>query len=215
MTTETKSRLHPLVAGAAAAVIIFSLVGVAAITGHLPGSSAQKSESAAGAPPVSSASPGAAAPATTAASAAASKPSPSAPARPSQSAAAKPTQVAAAPAAPAKPRCIDCGTVIDVKMVEIKGEGSGIGAVAGGVAGGVLGHEIVDGKNQGIATIAGAAAGAFAGHQIEKHAKTKKRWDVAVKMEDGTAKTVAYAEAPAWKAGDKVRVAGATLEPRK
>lgn len=200
MTTESKSRIHPLMAGAAVAVIVFSLVGVAAVTGYLPGSSAQKAEPAAASPFSSSAAPAA--------------PS-SAPAKQAQAKAPKPTQVASAPAAPAKPRCVDCGTVLDVKMVEVKGEGTGLGAVAGGVAGGVLGHEVVDGKNQGIATIAGAAAGAFAGHQIEKHAKTKKRWDVAVRMQDGSTRTVAYAQAPAWKAGDKVRVAGATLEPLK
>ena len=200
MTTESKSRIHPLMAGAAVAVIVFSLVGVAAVTGYLPGSSAQKAEPAAALPLSSSAAPAA--------------PS-SAPAKQAQARSPKPAQVASAPAAPAKPRCVDCGTVLDVKMVEVKGEGSGLGAVAGGVAGGVLGHEVVDGKNQGIATLAGAAAGAFAGHQIEKHAKTKKRWDVAVRMQDGSTRTVAYAQAPAWKAGDKVRVAGATLEPLK
>ncbi|MFN2646239.1 MAG: hypothetical protein ABR570_14715, partial [Burkholderiales bacterium] len=36
-----KTRLHPLVAGAAAAVIIAAGVGVAAITGVLPGSKAE------------------------------------------------------------------------------------------------------------------------------------------------------------------------------
>jgi outer membrane lipoprotein SlyB len=203
MTTESKSRIHPLMAGAAVAVIVFSLVGVAAVTGYLPGSSAQKAEPApAASSPLSS-------------SAAPVAPSSTPAKQPQAAASPKPTQVASAPAAPAKARCVDCGTVLDVKVVEVKGEGSGLGAVAGGVAGGVLGHEVVDGKNQGIATIAGAAAGAFAGHQIEKHAKTKKRWDVAVRMQDGSTRTVAYAEAPAWKAGDKVRVAGATLEPLK
>ena len=210
MTTQSRSRIHPLMAGAAVAVIVFSLVGVAAVTGYLPGSSAQKAEPApAAASPLSSSA------APVAPSSAPAKQPQAASPKQAQAAPSKPTQVAAAAAAPAKARCVDCGTVLDVKMVEVKGEGSGLGAVAGGVAGGVLGHEVVDGKNQGIATIAGAAAGAFAGHQIEKHAKTKKRWDVAVRMQDGSTRTVAYAEAPAWKAGDKVRVAGATLEPLK
>src|SRR3972149_12065 len=42
METEAKTRIHPLVAGASIAVIVVSLVGVAALTGYLPGSGAQK-----------------------------------------------------------------------------------------------------------------------------------------------------------------------------
>jgi hypothetical protein len=37
---ETKKRIHPLMAGAAAAVIVASGVGVAAMTGYLPGTQA-------------------------------------------------------------------------------------------------------------------------------------------------------------------------------
>ena len=39
-----KARLHPLVAGAAAAVIVVSAVAVAAIGGYLPGSKAEQNE---------------------------------------------------------------------------------------------------------------------------------------------------------------------------
>ena len=210
-SSASRKGIHPLMAGAAGALIIACMVGVAAMTGMLPGSSAEKAQ-----PLPQSAAP-AAAPQPAQAGAAQPKQA-AAPAKPAQSASSgtsKPTQVASAPAAAQAKRCADCGTVTEVKMVEVKGEGSGIGAVAGGVAGGVLGHEIVDGKNQGIATIAGAAAGAFAGHQIEKHAKTTKRYDVSVRMDDGTSKTIAFAEQPAWKAGDKVKVAGAKLEALK
>jgi outer membrane lipoprotein SlyB len=199
MTTENKSRIHPLMAGAAAAVIIAAMVGVAAMTGNLPGSSAQKAEPAAAAP---------------------AKPAAAAAAKPAQPGAAKHTQVASAPttaqaASHPKAHCADCGVVTDVKLVEIKGEGSGVGAVGGAVVGGVVAHEIFDGKNQGLATIAGAAGGALAGNAIEKNVKTKKRYDVSIKMEDGSSKTIAYAEAPAWKAGDKVKVSGAKVEPRQ
>jgi outer membrane lipoprotein SlyB len=192
-TTETpKSKLHPLMAGAAGAVIIASLVAVAAITGNLPGSSAQKG-------PDQQASGGATAPA----------------AKPAQQSGA-PKQLASAPTTShAKARCADCGVVVDVKEVVVKGESSGIGAVAGGVGGAVIGHEVMSGKNQGLATIAGGVVGAVAGNEIEKHAKTHKRYDVAVRMEDGSTKTVAYAEPPTWRSGDRVKVAGATLEPAK
>ena len=196
----SRSRLHPLVAGAAAAVIIASAVGVAAMTGKLPGSSAQQAEPQSGAPAAS-------APAATAAQ----HPAGNKPAHTAQ----KPVQVASAASstAQAKPHCAACGVVTDVKEVVAKGEGSGVGAVGGAVVGGVVAHEIFDGRNQGLATIAGAAGGAVAGNAIEKNVKTKKHYEVAVRMDDGTSKTIAYAEAPAWKPGDKVKVAGAKLEP--
>lgn len=182
MTDENKSRIHPLMAGAAVAVIIACGVAVAAVTGNLPGSSAQKAEPV----PVSSK---------------------------TRNTNTKPAQVASAPAAAqAKARCMDCGVVTDVKVVEVKGQGSGIGAVAGGVVGAVVGHEVVDGRNQGLATVAGGVAGAVAGHEIEKYNKTKKTHNVSVKMEDGSTKTIAYAEPTAWKPGDRVKVAGTRLE---
>jgi outer membrane lipoprotein SlyB len=182
---EGKSRIHPLVAGAAAAVIIASGVGVAAVTGYLPGSSAQKAEETPPAAPVKQA-----------------------------HSTAKPVHVAAAPsAAQAKPRCHDCGVVTDIKEVEVKGEGSGVGAVGGAVVGGVVAHEVFDGKNQGLATIAGAAGGALAGNAIEKNVKTKKHYDVALRMEDGSTRSVTYAAAPSWKSGDHVRVVDGKLQP--
>ena len=36
--------------------------------------------------------------------------------------------------------CNECGTVTDVKIIKIEGQGSGVGAVTGGVLGGVVGH---------------------------------------------------------------------------
>lgn len=198
-----KSRIHPLVAGASVAVIIASAVGVAAIAGWLPGSNAEGDLQ-----------PSAAAGGTTSAQAPAAKAS-AAPAQ-RQQAAPAPVRMAAAPSsAPAKPRCADCGTVVDVKEVEVKGEGSGGGALAGGVIGGVIGHEVVGGRNQGVATAIGAVGGAVAGHQIEKYAKTHKRYDVAIRMEDGSTRTVHFKDAPSWRSGDRVRVNGDTIMAQK
>ena len=41
---EAKSRIHPLMATAAVGVILLCLVAVAAMTGYLPGSNAQKAD---------------------------------------------------------------------------------------------------------------------------------------------------------------------------
>jgi outer membrane lipoprotein SlyB len=109
----------------------------------------------------------------------------------------------------AKKECLECGVVIDVRLVEQKGEGTGLGAVVGGVAGAVVGREISDGRDLG--TVVGAAGGAIAGHQIERHARTTKHYQVQVRMADGSTKTVRYSARPAWKSGDKVKLVDGKL----
>lgn len=161
------TRIHPLVAGAAAGVIVLSGVAVAAFTGVLPMSNAEK-------PIVKE----------------------------------RERQAAAAPAP-----CNDCGVVVRVAQTEVKGEATGMGAVVGGVAGAVIGREIADRRDVG--TVVGAAGGAIAGHQIERHARTKQRYTVQVRMEDGSTRTVTYDEPPAWKNGDRVRVQNGKLIARK
>jgi outer membrane lipoprotein SlyB len=158
-------RLHPLVAGAAVAVILAAGVAVAAITGYLPGSKADV------------------APQKTVASH---------PAKPAQQ------HVAVA--------CHDCGVIVEVKLLDVPGKGSGIGAVAGGVGGAVLGHEIGDGSRAGTAV--GAAVGAVAGHQIERQARAHKRYDITVRMTDGSTRALSDESGTplAFKAGDKVHV---------
>ncbi len=151
-------RIHPLVAGAAVSVILLSGVGIAAITGVLPTSSAKMD---------------------------------------------------AEQQAAAKKECLECGVVVDIRLVEQKGEGTGLGAVVGGVAGAVVGREISDGRDAG--TVVGAAGGAIAGHQIERHARTTKHYQVQVRMADGALKTVRYSARPSWKSGDKVKLVGGKL----
>jgi len=114
--------IHPFVAGASVAVILLSGVGIAAVTGYLPGSNAQKAERA---------------------------------------------------------------VVVEVKEVDVKGQHAGLGVV-------------------------GAAA---VGHQIERSARSHKRYDVSVRLYDGSVKTVSSDAPPAWKSGDKVRVVNGRLEP--
>ena len=179
MEAQAKTRLHPLVAGAAVAVIIAAGVAVAAITGYLPGSKAEMAPQA-------------------------QTPAPTA-----QVAHEQPKHVASA--APHEKQhvaavCHDCGVVVEVKEVEVAGKGTGIGAVAGGVGGAVIGHEIGDGNRAG--TVIGAAVGAVAGHQIEREARAHKRYDITVRMNDGSTKALSdeTGNPVSWKSGDKVRV---------
>ncbi|MGH8735668.1 MAG: glycine zipper 2TM domain-containing protein [Burkholderiales bacterium] len=101
--------------------------------------------------------------------------------------------------------------VESVREVRDPGEAKGVGAVAGGVAGGVLGHKL--GKKKPLVTVVGAAGGAFAGHQIEKHVRGEKRWEVAVRLEDGSQRTLSSEVQPAWQPGDRVRVVDNRLQP--
>jgi outer membrane lipoprotein SlyB len=110
--------------------------------------------------------------------------------------------------------CKDCGAVVDVKTIQQKGEGTGLGAVAGGVVGGVLGHQVGSGRGKDVATVAGAAGGAYAGHQIEKSAKSTTKYQVVVKMDDGSRRYFTYGSPTSYRAGDKVKIVDKKLVRR-
>ena len=109
-------------------------------------------------------------------------------------------------AATSRKACADCAVVESIRYVEQKGEASGLGAVAGGVLGGVLGHQVGSGRGNTVATIAGAGAGAYAGHQVEKSHNKKSYWSVAVKMDDGSRRTLTYSAKPAVNQGEAVKL---------
>lgn len=130
-------------------------------------------------------------------------PPPAAPsALPAPEAAAMPAPVAAAP----RPVCADCGTIETFREIQVKGDGSPVGAVAGGAAGALLGHQFGRGSGKDLLTIAGAVGGAFAGHEIERNVRKKTRYEVSVRMEDGSLRTVTQDAPPAWHVGERVRV---------
>jgi outer membrane lipoprotein SlyB len=195
---ETTSKVSPIVAIAAASVIIFSAVGVGVMTGIIPSSISKTEEQ----PPLP-AKPQAAAPAPV--PAAAEQPKKAAAAAPRKQA--EPARVASAePARTAQAVCANCGSVVSVNLVKQQGEGSGLGAIGGAVVGGVLGNQVGSGRGRTAATVVGAGAGAYAGHEIEKHVKTTQSYNVAVRMDDGTSRSFIYASEPAFRAGDKVKV---------
>jgi len=203
--TDTQSRVSPIVAIAAVSLIIFSAVGVGVMTGIIPSSFSKDAENL----PVTEdtkGAEGAAAPQQTAA------PPMTAPA--SEKLRRDSPRVAATEAPKPIPSvCADCGKVTTINVVEQEGEGTGLGAVAGGVIGGVLGNQIGRGRGRKIATVAGAAGGAYAGHQAEKHIKTTQRWNVAVRMENGSTRMFYYDQEPSVRVGDSVRVRDGGLIP--
>jgi outer membrane lipoprotein SlyB len=179
------SKPHPLFIAAAVAVLLFCVLGAAALTGILPTATSRTGDQAAQqtpAPPASQ--PVAAAPA--------AKPKAASPATKPQ---------AAAP-------CASCGVIETINAVEVKGKTSGIGAVAGGVAGGVLGNAVGGGHGVGnaVLTVGGAAGGAFAGDAIEGHVKKHTVWRVTVRLDDGSVRSLQQSARPPFAVGERVRI---------
>src|SRR5437868_3873245 len=119
MTTKTKRTLHPLMFAAGIALTLFCAAGIAAIMGWIPNSTARSSDRAELA--VSADQRLADKPV-----AAAEKPHHSAPAAKAYAA---PVHVASN----AKVVCQNCGIIEAVRVIETRGEGSGVGAVGGAV----------------------------------------------------------------------------------
>ena len=157
-------RANPLVAGAAASVMVLSLIGIGTITGWIPSAMSQKS----GDVPAAGRNAGGNG----------QRPGP----------------------------CANCGTIEFIRTVELHGESSGLGAVTGGLTGGVLGNQMGRGNGNTAMTIIGIAGGAMAGNEIEKNMKKAVRYQVRVRMNDGTFRTTFQSFAPAFSVGEKVKV---------
>ncbi len=164
-------KTHPLILGAAASVMVVSLVGAAAIGGLLPEAHSDKADSAAQ----------------------------------SSAPAAEVRHGVPGPAA-RDSVCASCGTVASIRMVELKGNATGLGAVAGGVTGAVVGNQMGRGNGNAIMTLLGAAGGAMAGNEIERNVKKHYRYHVTVRMDDGSFRTVSQASVPSVAVGERVRV---------
>ena len=176
---EPTKRIHPLVAVAAAAVTLFSLMGIAAISGLLPSSfgnardatpnamqapalvapdqrSADLAEKVAPVAKSPVAKPAAVAKPlrTTVASNSAVQAAPAVAKAPEPVPAAAPAPVvAAAPAQPAAPKAPQNNPIA-----------IGVGAVVGGV----LGNQVGSGDGKTLATILGAVGGGYIGNEISK-----------------------------------------------
>ncbi|MDR6408588.1 glycine zipper 2TM domain-containing protein [Paraburkholderia terricola] len=231
-------RIHPLVATAAGAVIIASLVATAAMTGLFPKASSNGAQtdqtqtaqvttqpnvidSAAPANPSAqqSAQQGAPQNAQQAAQQQAEQQPQRAPApAPAQQQYAQQQQAQAAPQyaqqqqqQPRSAYCSTCGTVVAISAVRQEGHGTGIGAVGGAVAGGVVGNQFGSGNGRTAMTLLGALGGGLAGNSVEKHIRSTTSYSVRVRMENGKTRYFTYHEAPPFQQGQRVRVENGTL----
>jgi outer membrane lipoprotein SlyB len=193
--TPTPKRLHPLLAMAAAAVIVVSVLGaIVLITNQV---SAHRGESL---------SPATGGDANTPGTTAGTMP----PAPPRGTPPGIPPDLVAAPAPPA-PACNDCGVVAGVRVVKTPGQGTGVGAVAGGVVGGLVGHEFGSGHGKSAMSILGVVGGAVAGHEVEKEVRATKRYEVDVRLDNGQLRTVGLPGDPGPIVGMRVRVENGRL----
>lgn len=217
-----KRTLHPLLMAAAVSVIVFSGVGVAAITGLIPTSKGSVKEET----PVAAAP--AAAPAPEPAIASEPAPAPKLAKKHVVAKAHKPAQVAYSqtpaltpPPPPVMAQAPEVqkpvvqpgllGTVETVREVTQDGSANGVGAVAGGAVGGVLGHQLS--HDSKLVTLVGAAAGAFIGNEAQKRQNATKHWEMTVRLDDGTTQTLKSNVQPAWHQGDRVRLLNGELQP--
>ena len=168
--------LYPLMLIASVTVIVFSILGIATMLGWLP--TAQSTSEPAAQTEPSGATKGAS----------------------------RPAQVRGPAAEPAPASCTSCGVIESIRVVELKGEGSGVGAVTGGVVGGVLGNQVGRGSGRAVMTVVGAGAGAYAGHEIEKNVKRSTQYQIGVRMNDGSLRIVHQPTQPVLGVGQKVRV---------
>ena len=108
--------------------------------------------------------------------------------------------------------CATCGSVESVTAVERPGKPSpiSVGSVAGGVIGAALGNQVGRGNGRTLATVLGAVGGGFAGHAIEGQVRKETVYQVGVRMEDGSRRTIESATAPS--IGSRVTVDGNGLQ---
>lgn len=191
MTTESKRAIHPMMLIAGVSLVVFCAAGTAAVMGWIPSSIGHTDESSETAKVNQ--------PAIGDAKTATEKPRH---AWYSSTAHDEPVHVAS------KERitCADCGVIESIRTIETRGNGSGAGAVGGAVVGGLLGNQVGGGRGKDAMTVVGALGGALAGNQIERLAKSTTRYEIVVRMENGSSRAIQSAEQPSWQNGDRVKV---------
>ncbi|MDO8301046.1 glycine zipper 2TM domain-containing protein [Lacisediminimonas sp.] len=193
---EQKPRTHPAVIVAGVAVVLFCTIGAAAILGWIPSSLSGNQP----ATPVAASAPAASSAPRVAAKAVA-KPA-AEPVRQAQGS----NQSTYAANVPAVANCAACGVVESTREFSTRGSGSGLGAAGGAVVGGLLGNQVGGGRGQDVMTVVGALGGAVAGNQIEGKMKSTQGYEIVVRLNDGSVRTVQQTTRPEWRAGDNVRI---------
>ena len=179
MSTQINKSSPPLMWIAGIAVILFSIVGIAAIMGWIPSSVGNSGDKAASSSPAG--------------------------------VKAQTAQKHVTNKTRSKATCAECGVVQSLREIAQPGDGGAIGIIGGAVVGGLLGNQSGAGRGKDVATVAGAVGGAVAGNEIQKRVDTTKRYEIAVRFEDGSSRVFTETNQTAWRAGDRVKVVNGAL----
>jgi outer membrane lipoprotein SlyB len=114
--------------------------------------------------------------------------------------------VTEADATPPKVWCANCGVIESIHETTTRAQGSGVGAAGGAVVGGLLGNQVGGGHGRDVMTLVGAIGGAVAGNQIESQVKATHSYEIRVRLDDGSSRTVYQSTPPSWRDGDHVKI---------
>ncbi|HZM44572.1 MAG TPA: glycine zipper 2TM domain-containing protein [Burkholderiales bacterium] len=102
-------------------------------------------------------------------------------------------------------KCTNCGKVEQIRVSESSDWKKYAAPVGGAVVGGVIGNQFGGGSGKTLLTIAGAVGGGLVGHKVESGSRDKI-YEVIVRMDDGSHRTVTYKSPPPVRDGDRVRL---------
>lgn len=102
-------------------------------------------------------------------------------------------------------KCTNCGRVEQIRASEQSDWKKWAAPVGGAVVGGVVGNQFGGGSGKTLLTIAGAIGGGLVGHKVEEKSRDKV-YEVVVKMDDGSHRTVTYKSQPPVREGERVRL---------
>jgi outer membrane lipoprotein SlyB len=106
------------------------------------------------------------------------------------------------------------GVVQSVREISEPAKSSnGLGPIVGGIAGALIGNQFGHGNGRTVTTVAGAAGGALLGNTVEKDARATKHWEIVVRLDDGSTRTLTSQVAPFWHGGERVRMVDGKLQP--
>lgn len=114
---------------------------------------------------------------------------------------------------PAAPACTDCAVVESIRAVDLGARRSYVGAIAGGLIGAILGDQVGRDVDRRLARFVGALGGALAGRELERRSSRRTRYDVVLRLPDGSTQTRSYDSAPPFAVGDMVRSRAAGSPP--
>ncbi len=102
---------------------------------------------------------------------------------------------------------IQIGTVLDVRLVTVEGQKTGIGYTTGAILGSAIGQTVGQGSGRILAAAGGAAVGGIIGDQAEKDLTTKTAQEITIDLDEGpTIAVVQENRQPEFNIGDRVSV---------